>query len=54
MKYLIIYQDRTAFYTNYYTYENCWSDETKCVVNLLEGVITFNGKTWKQIEYDNL
>jgi hypothetical protein len=54
MKYLIIYQDRTAFYTDYYDYENFWSDEIICVIDNMSDKITFDGKTWKDIEYDHL
>ena len=54
MRYLIICQDNTAFYTDYYDYENFWSDELRCVVDNINGEIAFDGKTWKQIEYDHL
>ena len=54
MRYLIIYRDHTAFYADWYDYENHYSDEIICVVDRANDKIAFDGKTWEDIEEDHL
>lgn len=55
MKYLVICKDQTAFWTDWYTYENMWNSETiNCVIDVAADKVTFNGKDWQEIEYDHL
>ena len=38
MKYLVICKDQSAFWTNWYTYDNIWNGETiHCVVDIAAG-----------------
>ena len=54
-KFLIICKDNIAFTTDWYTQENCWNPETiDCVLNLIEGKVTFDGENWQEIEEDHL
>lgn len=58
MKYLIIVQDQvtgnpTAFYTNWYQYENHYV-HGMIVVDRTQHLITYDGETWDDIEEDNL
>lgn len=53
MSFLVICKDKTAFYTDWYTKENCWNPDTiLCVIN--GDKITFDGENWHDIEYDHL
>lgn len=52
MNYLIIYQGK-AFYTNWYDYENNYV-LGMIVINLFTVKISFDGKTWNEIEEDHL
>ena len=55
MKYLVICKDKTAFWTNYYTYENMWNSDTiYCVIDIPADKVTFNGCDWQEVEYDHL
>lgn len=54
MKYLVIMKDKTAFMTDWYTNENCWTDEIFCVVDNTKELVTFDGKSWTEVEYDHL
>lgn len=55
MTYTIILRDESAFMTDWYTYENNWSeDHMICVIDNVRDKISFDGKTWKDIEYDHL
>lgn len=55
MRYLVICKDHSAFWTNWYTYENMWNDGTiNYIVDVALDKITFNGKDWQEIEYDHL
>ena len=55
MKYLVICKDQTAFWADWYTYENMWNGETiNCVIDVAADKVTFNGKDWQEIEYDYL
>ncbi len=58
MKYLIIYTDPTtgeqgAFFTHWYQYENHYQPGM-VVVDRTQGLITFDGETWQDIEEDSL
>ena len=54
MKYLVICNDKSAFWTEY-TYENMWNGETiHCVVDVAADKVTFNGCDWQEVEYDHL
>ena len=50
--YLIICKDNSAFYTDWYQYQNHWNDGIFCIVCGYE--VTFDGKTWEKIESDHL
>jgi len=54
MKYLIIYTDCSVFYTNWYEYENNWSDQVYMVIRLETGFYTIDGFDWNEIPEDNL
>lgn len=54
MKYMVIMKDRSAFMTDWYTHENCWSDEIFCVVDTIKELVTFDGKEWNEVEHDHL
>lgn len=60
MRYLIIITDkkngnRSAFYTKWYGYESNYnSDFNMIVVDREQNKITFDGKTWQNIEFDYL
>lgn len=54
MRYLIICKDKTSFYTNWYGDGNSFGEYIFCVVDLAANKITFDGKTWKDIEDDHL
>lgn len=58
MKYLIIHTDPTtgeqcAFFTHWYQYENHFQPGM-IVVDRTQGLITFDGETWQDIEEDSL
>lgn len=52
MRYLIIYNG-TASYTQWFETENNYC-EGMIVIDFVKDVVTFDGKTWKEIEEDNL
>ena len=54
MRYLVIYKDKKSFTTDWYSYENCWSDDIFCIIDLYEYKITFDGKIFKIINNDYL
>ena len=58
MRFLVICKDntaKTAFWTNWYTYENMWNEETiHCVIDLAADKVTFNGCDWQTLDYDHL
>lgn len=55
MKYLVICKNQSAFYTDWFTFENCWNPETcHCVIDLYSDKVTFDGQNWKDIEIDHL
>lgn len=55
MRYLVICKDQSAFWTEWYTYENMWNNETiYCIVDVATDKVTFNGCFWKEVEYDHL
>lgn len=60
MRYLIITTDpntgkRSAFYTNWYSHENCYVPELNMiVVDTKNSIITFDGEHWEKIEFDYL
>lgn len=58
MKYLIIYEDPTtgekgAFLTQWYQYENHYQPGMM-VIDRTQGIITFDGEIWQDIEKDSL
>ena len=55
MKYIIVCKDNTAFYTNWYDYENNWNADTiYCVLDVYCDKVTFDGKKWGEIDEDHL
>lgn len=54
MIYTVILKDRSAFMSDWFSYENNWSDEVFCVINNARDKITFDGIEWEIIERDSL
>lgn len=54
MRYMVIMNDRSCFMTDWYTNENCWTDDILCVVDTIKEIVTFDGKTWTEPERDHL
>ena len=54
MRYLVIYKDKYTFLTDWYIYENCWTDDIFCIIDLDNLQITFNGKDFLIIKKDSL
>lgn len=55
MTYLIITKDKEAFFTDWFDLDNFYNPEVMyCVINMIEGEITFDGQTWELIEEDHL
>ena len=60
MRYLIIIKDpetgqQSAFFSSRYDYENLYSAEhDMIVVDGKKNLVTFDGKTWQEIEEDHL
>ncbi len=55
MRYLVICKDKSAFFTDWFTVENCWNPkEIRAVADLEENKITFDGCSWKPIDFDTL
>ena len=55
MIYLIITKDKEAFFTDWFDLDNFYNPEVMyCVINMIEGEITFDGQTWELIEEDHL
>lgn len=54
MKYIVIFKDKTSFVTDWFSRENCWTDDIFCVVDRFSNVIMFDGEHWEDIEEDHL
>jgi len=60
MRYLIQITDpktgkKSAFYTEWYDYNNNYSTENSMIViDLSKDLITYDGQKWEKIEYDHL
>ena len=55
MTYLIITKDKEAFFTDWFDLDNFYNPEVMyCIINMLNGEITFDGKIWELIEEDHL
>lgn len=59
MRYIAISKDNTAFYTDWFDFENFWNPETMiCVIDLAKDMITFGNclgdYEWIKIEEDHL
>lgn len=54
MIYTIILKNQSAFMTDWFSFENNWSDEVFCVIDNARDKITFDGIEWKIIERDSL
>ena len=55
MRYIIIFKDNTAFYTDWFDFENFWNPETTlCVIDLARDRITFGNEELIEIEEDHL
>lgn len=53
MQYIVIFKDKTSFSTNWWNEEN-WDNDILCIINIYGYKITFDGKTWKELEEDHL
>ena len=54
MRYMVIMKDRTAFLTDWYSDENCWTDDVFCVVDHVGCLVTFDGRSWTPPGFDHL
>lgn len=54
MRYLVILKYKTAFITDWYQYENHWTDEVFCIYDRLMSKITYDGQVWQGIDEDHL
>jgi hypothetical protein len=54
MIYTVILKDHSAFMSDWFSYENNWSDEVFCVIDNARDKITFDGIEWEFIERDSL
>ena len=54
MQYMVIMNNKTAFMTDWYTHENCWTNEIFCVVDTIKDLVTFDGKTWQDVDSAHL
>lgn len=54
MRYIIIYRQRQAFYTNWFNPGENWCPDILCVIDYYDDRLTFDGKTWINITYDHL
>lgn len=60
MRYYVICEDpitgkRSAFATDWYDYENLYNPEYKMIIlDWEKDLISFDGKTWEEIEEDHL
>lgn len=53
-QYVVILTNKTFFQTDWYTHENCWTDNILCVVDTYTNKVTFDGKTWEESSEDHL
>lgn len=54
MIYTVILKDSSAFMTDWYSFENNWSDEIFCIIDNARDKITFDGLEWEIIERNHL
>ena len=55
MTYTVILQDKTLFYTNWFSYDNDWNEEQHfLIINNISHQYTTNGLDWIDIEDDHL
>ena len=55
MRYIVLCKDKSSFYTNLYDYENFYNSETiYAIIDLTKSTISYDGKTWNEIEEDSL
>jgi len=49
MRYIIIFRQREAYYTNWFNHDDNWYPDILCVVDCLGERMTFDGKNWNKI-----
>lgn len=55
MRYIVLCKDKSSFYTSWYDYENFYNSETVyAIIDLAKSAISYDGKTWNEIEEDSL
>lgn len=54
MRYYVILKTNECFSTNWFQFENHWTDDILCVLDWGLDRITFNGEVWQEIERDHL
>ena len=54
MIYTFILMDQSAFMSDWFSFENNWSDKIFCVIDNARDKITFDGIEWEIIERDSL
>lgn len=60
MKYLVIVTDphtgeKQTFYTDWFTAENNFNPDCgMIVIDLVRNLVTYDGETWNEIEFDHL
>lgn len=55
MKYIVLRKDKIAFFTDWYDYANFYNSEiTYAIIDLSKALISYDGRTWNEIEEDTL
>lgn len=52
--YTVVLKEHSVFKTNWFNPENHWSDDVFCVIDDIKDMVTFDGVTWNEIDYDCL
>ena len=55
MRYIVLYKDKSSFFTNWYDYDNLYNSEIMyAIIDLSKALISYDGITWNEIEDDEL
>ena len=52
MEYTVVLKNHTIFYTNWFNPNEHWSNDIFCVIDNVMDEVTFDGVTWKEIDYN--
>ena len=50
--YTVVLKEHSVLITKRFNPENHWSDDIFCVIDDIKGMVTFDGVTWNEIDYD--